>query len=367
MPEVLDWRNATEVRQLVERAAQALIGGQIVAFPTETYYVLAADASQPEAVARLASGQENPAFLLALRGSEELADWVPNSGSLARRLARRCWPGPMTLLVDHPLDEGFAGRLPESVRVQLTPHGCLALRMPAHEAILETMELLPAPLVLAGTHPDTPAATIEELMQSAGERFDLLIDDGPCRYGRPSTVVRVQGEEYRIEREGVFDHDAIRRQATCLIVFVCTGNTCRSPLAEVLCKKLLAERLGCAVDELPLRGFLVLSAGLAAMMGGTAAQEAVEIAKEQGADLSGHSSRPLSPELLRQADHVIGMTRSHLYVLMTQQARMATVPRVLSTEGEDIPDPIGSDLPVYRACAAQISQQLEKLVAELLG
>ena len=100
MPEVLDWRNATEVRQLVERAAQALIGGQIVAFPTETYYVLAADASQPEAVARLASGQENPAFLLALRGSEELADWVPNSGSLARRLARRCWPGPMTLLVD---------------------------------------------------------------------------------------------------------------------------------------------------------------------------------------------------------------------------------------------------------------------------
>ena len=57
-------------------------------------------------------------------------------------------------------------------------------------------------------------------------------------------------------------------------VFVCTGNTCRSPLAEGLCKKLLAERLGCPAEELPQRGFLVISAGIAAMMGGEAAAEA---------------------------------------------------------------------------------------------
>src|SRR5271156_1870643 len=78
------------------------------------------------------------------------------------------------------------------------------------------------------------------------------------------------------------------RRTVCTIVFVCTGNTCRSPMAEALFKKLLAERLGCTVEELPARGFSVLSAGLAAMMGGEAAEEAIEVVREYGADLTHH-------------------------------------------------------------------------------
>ena len=69
----------------------------------------------------------------------------------------------------------------------------------------------------------------------------------------------------------------LRQQSACLVVFVCTGNTCRSPLAEALCKKRLADALGCAMADLPGRGFFVCSAGLAAMMGGPAAAEAVDV------------------------------------------------------------------------------------------
>ena len=69
---------------------------------------------------------------------------------------------------------------------------------------------------------------------------------------------------------------------------MCTGNTCRSPLAEALAKKVLADRLGCTADELPGRGFWVLSAGVSAYGGGPASEESVTVAAEFGADLSGH-------------------------------------------------------------------------------
>jgi protein-tyrosine phosphatase len=149
------------------------------------------------------------------------------------------------------------------------------------------------------------------------------------------------------------------------VVFVCTGNTCRSPLAEALCKKRLADRLGCAVQELPALGFFVLSAGLAAMMGGAAAPEAVEVAGTFGADLEGHRSRPLTPELAAQADYLVVMTRSHARSLRQQFPRLGAQPRLLHPGGEDIADPIGCDKPVYEQCGQQIWQYLEGLVAQL--
>jgi protein-tyrosine phosphatase len=154
--------------------------------------------------------------------------------------------------------------------------------------------------------------------------------------------------------------------SVCHIVFVCTGNTCRSPLAEGLCKKLLAERLSCAVEQLPERGFVVLSAGVAAMMGGAAAAEAVEVGREYGVDLSGHRSQPLLPELAERAGYLVAMTAGHLWSLAYQYPDLADRCRLLDPTGGDLPDPIGCDLQVYRDCARAIAQHLEGLVAEIL-
>src|SRR6516165_10637865 len=101
----------------------------------------------------------------------------------------------------------------------------------------------------------------------------------------------------------------------CHILFVCTGNTCRSPLAQALCARLLADRLGCEPADLPARGFFVQSAGLAAMIGAEATPEAAAIAREHGADLSGHKSQPLTLDLLAQTDLLFAMTEAHLHIL----------------------------------------------------
>src|SRR5207245_9226247 len=135
------------------------------------------------------------------------------------------------------------------------------------------MQLLGGPLVLTSANRSGGTAAVDagHVLEAVGEGVDLVIDGGPSRYGRASTVVEVNGSTWKILREGVLSEEELERQSACEIVFVCTGNTCRSPLAEALCKKRLAERLGCAPPDLPRHGFAVQSAGLAAMIGDRAA------------------------------------------------------------------------------------------------
>ncbi len=369
MPEVFDWRNAADRRDVVRRAAEALTAGRLVAFPTETVYGLAASALDPGAVARLREGKGRPEdkpLTVAVRGAGEALDWAPAMGVLGRRLARRCWPGPVTLVFGDA-ERGVAGRLPDEVRRAVCPSGTVGLRAPAHEAILATLAALAGPLVLtsANRSGEPAAVTAEQVVAAVGDGVDLVIDDGPSRYGRASTVVEVNGGGWRVLREGVVPEDVLRQQSACLVVFVCTGNTCRSPLAEALCKKLLADRLGCGVEELPPRGFAITSAGLAAAPGCEAASEAVEVARGYAADLARHQSQPLTPELAAQADYLVGMTRGHVQALADHFPRLGCRPRLLSAGGEDLADPIGGDEAVYRECAGQIWRHLEGLVAEL--
>lgn len=151
------------------------------------------------------------------------------------------------------------------------------------------------------------------------------------------------------------------------LLFVCTGNTCRSPLAEALCKRLLADRLGCPPGELPARGFVVRSAGVAAFAGDAPAAPAVEVAREFGADLSDHRSRPVNPELLDESTDVIAMTHGHAAALLMRFPGYGPAVRLLGGPDGDLDDPIGGDIEVYRACAREIARHLNRWLPGWLG
>src|SRR3990172_5775438 len=100
-PAVIDVRNAEDARDVIHRAVQALAEGRLVAFPTETVYGIGASACLPEAVERLRKLKDrnrNSPFALAIKSAEEAIDFVPDMSPLARRLARRWWPGAVTLV-----------------------------------------------------------------------------------------------------------------------------------------------------------------------------------------------------------------------------------------------------------------------------
>ena len=198
MTRVLDWQGTADAREVVRQAVAALVAGQLVAFPTETVYGVAASALSASAVERLCQGKGRPEgkpLTLAIASANEALDWVPEMTALGRRLARRLWPGPCTLVMDIADMQGLVGRLPQGVRQRVCPAGSVGLRIPAHEAIFEALHQLAGPLVLSSVNRsgEPPAVSAEEVLQAMGDELDLVINDGACKFGQASTVVQVNG------------------------------------------------------------------------------------------------------------------------------------------------------------------------------
>jgi protein-tyrosine phosphatase len=233
------------------------------------------------------------------------------------------------------------------------------LRLSSHPAVRDVCSGLAQPVLLS----PCPPSPSENWLRELGDAAAVLREPtaGPARR---ATTVFTNGRTWRVLEEGEFGGDEIDGAAACWIVFVCTGNTCRSPLAAALCKKLLAERLGCTPKDLPRHGFVVESAGLAASEGREATPEAVAVAGQLGADLSGHLSQPVSAAMLTHADFVVTMTYTHLRLLAGMGG--AVLPRLLSTADEDIDDPIGGSPEIYESCARQIEREMLRWIPEFL-
>jgi protein-tyrosine phosphatase len=362
MAEVLDWRRVGRPEAVTRFAVSSLRQGAVIAFPTETTYLAAACGLRAEAVRRLQALSPDRPLELAVTGPAQARDWLPELGEVGRRLARRSWPGPLLLISAEGAGAGLAGRLPAEVRTALSPAGALHLRQPAHELFSDVQRRAGVPLVGAALE----AVTLRQAVESAGPAIDLAIDDAPCQFRQPATAVEVRGADWRIVREGAISAEQLRQQLARVLVFICTGNTCRSPLAEVICKKLLGERLGCRPDELPVRGWLVLSAGLAAGAGMPAADEAVAVAEALGADLTAHQSRPLWPDLVARADYLVAMTPDHVRAILAHYPAGAVRPRLLDPAGSAVADPIGQPREVYEECARQLTAHIERLLAEVV-
>jgi protein-tyrosine phosphatase len=144
-----------------------------------------------------------------------------------------------------------------------------------------------------------------------------------------------------------------------VIAVVCTGNTCRSPMAETLLREKIREKFG---SEDAVR---VLSAGVAAGGGSGASPQAVEVMGARGLDLTGHSSQQLDESIINVADLVLTMTRGHQRAILAAWPTMNDRVFTLRRDGGDITDPVGMPVETYQQCADQIDQELTAWLDEL--
>lgn len=369
----------TKVRQLdaeagywntIREAARCLSEGGLVVFPTETIYGIGACATHPAAMARLREVKQRPEtkpFTVHIGSRSALTRFVPAPTGLGARLVEKAWPGPLTLIFK--LDDVSQAPVIQEASAEhaaaMYHEGTIGIRCPDDRTAADLLTETRMPVVAASVNPAgaPPAVNAEEALEQLGDQVDLVLDGGPTRYARPSTIVRVNGTGYEVLREGVLDERTIRRLTHVNFLVVCSGNTCRSPMALGLLRRQLAQKLGCREEELDESGYHVESAGTGAAPGLPPSPEAVEVMRARGVDISGHRSQPLAMDLINRADYIFTMAGHHLDALlaMAPQAR----DRARRVDERDIQDPIGGDRAVYDACAGTIEQALQDRLKEI--
>ena len=147
MSTVVDLRKTDDPRDAIHRAVQLLAAGHLVAFPTETVYAACAHALVGSAVKRLyrSAARNKGSSDVGSKGIAGGDRLRPAMDRLGQRLARRCWPGPVTLAFDVGLGTGLFSALPRR-RACTGARSRLWIRVPAHECIQEVLRLMPAPL-----------------------------------------------------------------------------------------------------------------------------------------------------------------------------------------------------------------------------
>jgi L-threonylcarbamoyladenylate synthase len=192
---------------IIAQAAAVLRDGGLVAFPTETVYGLGANALDAKAVARIFEAKARPAWNPVIAHVDSIDDaraitsaWPP----IATVLAETFWPGPLTIVLPkHP-------SVPDALTAGLP---AVAVRLPNHPVARALIAALGAPVAApsANRFTELSPTTAEHVLESLGDRVDMILDGGSSDVGIESTVVDLTGETPRLLRPGIIGRDALER------------------------------------------------------------------------------------------------------------------------------------------------------------
>ena len=316
--------------------------GKIAAFPTETTYGIGGSMSVPgisQTLAEIKRREPGKPFSFHIGEMEMLGLLGIERTPVFRYLSRLFWPGPLTLLVKNQQGETVGLRFPRN-------RLATALINASGEPFIATS---------ANISGRPSVFTADEVMQQLGGLIDYVIDGGRTEYANDSTIVDLSGPSPSLVRAGaeaepierVIEKIKLGKFPRRRILLVCTGNSCRSPMAA-----------GWLTSELRRKGLAdeieVSSCGIGARAGAPATAEAVLVMKNREVDISSHRSRPCTRDDVLNADLIYAMSQEHYHFLIGMVPEAREKIKVL-----DIPDPIGMGMMIYEQVIAGIEKKLK--------
>jgi L-threonylcarbamoyladenylate synthase len=192
-------------REALLQAAEAVLRGGVIAFPTDTLYGLSCslfDAAAVEMVARLKKRDPSLAVISLIPEPGQVHGLASEVSEVAERLMDACWPGPLSMI--------FLAATIVPARVR-GAGGTVALRCPRDPLSQALLDAIGGPVVSSSANlsGEPPAETAEDVIRIFGNQLDLILDGGPRRGGMSSTLVDVSGPRPRLLRRGALEVDAL--------------------------------------------------------------------------------------------------------------------------------------------------------------
>ena len=195
---ILNLKNPDTYTENIKVAANALLSGKIVAFPTETVYGLGVCADNNTAIDNLYSVKRrsrDKKLSIMISKTEEVSKYVKHVPLIAKKLIGAFWPGPLTIILD------------------LDDNSTVGLRNPDNRVIRDLINEVAVPIAStsANISGGSPAIDAQQVISNFSDKIDVVLDGGPAEAGNPSTVVKIWDDTYKIIRHGVIGKERLSR------------------------------------------------------------------------------------------------------------------------------------------------------------